>query len=109
MERLRMPSSCAMIPDEELAEIIGGGELQDAWNTFTDHLHFDDIFYQGGLISISISFVPMLLFKVVRAGYDFAENVYNNLSSWFGFHDDTFSAVQDYTDEMRLKRKQRGV
>lgn len=109
MEYLRMPASCAMIPEEEQAEIIGGGELQDAWTSFTDHLHFDDIFYQGGLISISISFVPMLLFKVVKAGFDFAGTVYDNLSYWFGFHDETFTAVQDYTDELRQKREQRGV
>lgn len=109
MEKLHMPASYATIPEEELPEIVGGGELGDAWNSFTDHLHFDDFFFQGGILSISISFVPMLLFNVVTAGYRFAENVYNTLSNLFGFHNDTFSAVQSYTDEMRQKRQQRGV
>ena len=109
MEKLRMPASYATLPEEELPEVYGGGELGDAWNNFTENLHLDDFFFQGGIISVSISFVPMLLFNVVVSGYRFVENAYNNLSNWFGFHDDTFSAVQNYTDEMRKKREDRGV
>lgn len=109
MEKLRMPASYATLPEEELPEIVGGGELGNAWNTFTDNLHLDDFFFQGGIISLSISFVPMLLFNVLVSGYQFVSNIYSNLSDWFGFHDDTFSAVQSYTDEMRQKSQQRGI
>lgn len=109
MEKLHMPASYAMLPEEELSEIVGGGELGDAWGSFTDNLHFDDFFFQGGILSISISFVPMLLFNVLVSGYRFVDNVYKNLSNWFGFHDDTFAAVSSYTDEIRQKREQRGV
>ena len=109
MKEMRMPSSYADIPADEQVQISGGGELADAWNNFTEQLHLDDLFYGDGIISLSISFVPMLLIHVVGAGYRFLENAYNNVSEWFGFHDDTFSALQDYTDEMRQKRQERGV
>ena len=109
MKELQMPASYGTIPEAEQYQIIGGGELSDAWNDFTDRLHLDDFFYGGGVISLSFSFVPMLLFHVFISSYDFAENAYNNLFNWFGFHDDTLSALQDYTDEMRQKRQERGI
>lgn len=48
MENLRMPASYATLPEEELPEIFGGGELGDALDSFTDNLHLDDFFFQGG-------------------------------------------------------------
>ena len=101
MENLRMPASYATLPEEELPG--------DALDSFTDNLHLDDFFFQGGILSISISFVPLLLFNVVVSGYRFVENIYKNLSNWFGYHDDTFSAVSSFTDEMRQKQQRRGI
>ena len=73
---------------------FGGENWGDAFGlAFTDNLHLDDFFFQGGILSISISFVPLLLFNVVVSGYRFVENIYKNLSNWFGYHDDTFSAA----------------
>ena len=93
MKELQMPSSYAAIPAEEQIQIGGGGELSDAWDRFTDQLRLDDFFFSGGILSLSFTFVPMLLFR----------------SNQFGFHDDTLSALQSYTDEMRQKRQERGV
>ena len=45
MENLRMPASYATLPEEELPEIFGGGELGDALDSFTDNLHLDDFFF----------------------------------------------------------------
>lgn len=109
MKELQMPSSYAVIPADEQVKISGGGELSDAWNNFTEQLHLDDFFFSGGILSMSISFVPMLLFRVVSAGYRFAEGVYNKFSNLFGYHDETLSALQTYTDDMRQKRQERGV
>lgn len=108
MKELQMPSSYAAIPAEEQTQ-IGGGELSDAWDRFTDQLRLDDFFFSGGILSLSFTFVPMLLFRVVGSAYRLAENVYVKLSNQFGFHDDTLSALQSYTDEMRQKRQERGV
>ena len=109
MKELQMPSSYAAIPAEEQIQIGGGGELSDAWDRFTDQLRLDDFFFSGGILSLSFTFVPMLLFRVVGSAYRLAENVYVKLSNQFGFHDDTLSALQSYTDEMRQKRQERGV
>ena len=109
MEKLRMPASYATLPEEELPEIFGGGDWEMHWTALRDNLHLDDFFLQGGILSISISFVPLLLFNVVVSGYRFVENIYKNLSNWFGYHDDTFSAVSSFTDEMRQKQQQRGI
>ena len=103
MKELQMPASYGRIPEAEQFQ------LADAWNDFTDRLRLDDFFFSGGVLSLSFSFVPMLLFHVFRSAYDFAENTYNNLVNWFGFHDDTLSALQSYTDDMRQKRQERGV
>ena len=109
MKDLYLPASYASIPEEEQQLVIGGGELQDAWNTFVDNLHLDDLFFGDDVISISISFVPMMLFRVAGACYDFAENIYNNITNWFGIRDNTLDELQSYTDSMRQKQQQRGI
>ncbi len=106
MKDLHMPASYATIPEDEQRLVIGGGELKDAWNNFVEDLHLDDFFFGGGIISISVSFVPMLLFRVAGACYNFAENAYNNITNWLGIRDDTLDALQSYTDEMRQKQQQ---
>ena len=61
MKRIQMPSSYAVVPDGEKALLGGGGAFRDAWTSFTDHLRFTDFFFRGGLLSLSISFIPKLL------------------------------------------------
>lgn len=109
MKNLRMPASYSSIPEEEQRLVIGGGELKDAWNNFVSDLHLDDFFFSDGIISLSISFVPMLLFKVAIAGYNFAENTYKNISTWLGIRDPTLDALQNYTDDMRQKQQSRSI
>ena len=109
MKDLHMPASYAAIPEDEQQLLIGGGELQDAFQNFFDSLHLDDLFFGGGLISLSITFVPTLLFKVAVAGYNFLENAYKNVSNWFGLRDDTLDALQNYTDDIRQKQQNRGI
>ena len=59
MKELQMPASYGRIPEAEQFQIVGGGELADAWNDFTDRLRLDDLFFSGGVLSLSFSFVPM--------------------------------------------------
>lgn len=59
----------------------------------------------SGLLTFSISFVPMLLFNVIRTGYQAAETIYNKLSARYGYQDETLTAFQQYTDEMRNKHQ----
>ena len=89
MKHLCFPASYARLSEEEQCETIGGGDLRSAWSTFTDNLHFGDFSMGSGLLTFSISFVPMLLFNVIRTGY----------------RDETLMAFQLYTDEMRNKHQ----
>lgn len=63
------------------------------------------IFLGQRLLTFSISFVPMLLFNVIRTGYRAAETIYNKLSARYGYQDETLTAFQQYTDEMRNKHQ----
>ena len=64
MKRIQMPSSYAVVTEEEKELLGGGGAFRDAWDSFTDHLRLNDFFFRGGLLSLSISFIPMLLFNI---------------------------------------------
>lgn len=98
MKELRLPSSYAFLPEEEQRMVSGGGELGDALDTFFEHLHLDDLFFGSGLISFSISFVPMLLFNVVKTGVSVAFRIYNGISDLFGFSSETVDAIQSLAD-----------
>lgn len=93
-----MPSSYAVLPEEEQRTISGGGELGDALNNFFDNIHISDLFLGGGLISFSFTFVPMLLFNVVKTGVNVAFQVYNGLSRLLGFSSEEAMMVQQYAD-----------
>lgn len=77
MKNLRLPSSCAFLSEEEQRIVSGGGEFKDAVNEFLDHLHLQDLILGRGLISFSISFVPMMLFTVVKTGFNVAVKIYD--------------------------------
>ena len=49
--------------------------------------------------------IIMLLFNVIRTGYRAAETIYNKLSARYGYQDETLTAFQQYTDEMRNKHQ----
>ena len=66
MKNLQMPHSYISVSEEELRSISGGGPLGDALDLFFSNLRLDDLFFSGGLISLSFTFVPMLLFNVDR-------------------------------------------
>lgn len=98
MKELRLPSSYAVLPEEEQRMISGGGELGDALGNFFDNLHLDDLFFGGGLISFSITFVPMLLFNVVKTSVSVAFQIYNKVSDFFGFSNSTVDEIQTYAN-----------
>ena len=105
MKKLQLPASYAALSPEEQRTAFGGSEFGDAVGSFFDNLHFGDFFWEGGLLSFSFTFVPMLLFNVIRTGYRAAETIYNKLSARYGYQDETLTAFQQYTDEMRNKHQ----
>ena len=76
MKNLQMPHSYISVSEEELRSISGGGPLGDALDLFFSNLRLDDLFFSGGLISLSFTFVPMLLFNVVKTGFNFVVSAY---------------------------------
>ena len=68
MKKLQLPSSYAALSPEEQCAAFGGSEFGDAVGSFFDNLHFNDFFWNGGLISFSFTFVPMLLFRMIKTG-----------------------------------------
>mgnify|MGYP000490571902 FL=1 len=102
MKRIQMPSSYAVVTDGEKALLGGGGAFRDAWTSFTDHLRFTDFFFRGGLLSLSISFIPKLLFNVVKAGFHVAENVHTFL---FGGPSKAATDIENYRNDMHALRE----
>ena len=105
MKKLQLPSSYAVLSEEEQRTVSGGGELKDSLDDFFGSLHLYDFTMGGGLISFSITFVPMLLFNVVRTGYRVAEKLYDSFVARTGRSDETLNALQNYTDAMRQKKE----
>ena len=99
MKSIQMPSSYVRITEEESAHLGGGGPFRDAWDSFADQLHFSDFFFGGGLLTVSISFVPTLLFNVVKAGFNFVRGISDGVSSLFGLNN-VAKDIQNYTDSM---------
>lgn len=96
MKKLQLPSSYAVLSEEEQRTVSGGGKLKDSLDDFFGSLHLYDFTMGGGLISFSITFVPMLLFTAVKNTVSFAYRIYNKLlaSSIFRLGTSTSETVQ---------------
>ena len=93
MKKLQLPSSYAVLSEEEQRTVSGGGELKDE---FLGSLHLHDFTLGEGLVSFSVTFVPMLLFTAVKNVVLFGYRVYNKLlaSSIFRLGTSTSETVQ---------------
>ena len=107
MKNLQMPHSYISVSEEELRSISGGGPLQDALDAFLGNFQFDDLFFSSGLISFSFSFVPLLLFNVIKAGVDVALDLYHGLSGLFGGFSQESREVVQYLSAAREQQQQR--
>ena len=105
MKHLCFPASCARLSEEEQCETIGGGDLRSAWSTFTDNLHFGDFSMGSGLLTFSISFVPMLLFNVVKTGFNFVVGAYDTISDLFHFSREEKELVEYLSDQQQRKQQ----
>lgn len=81
MKKLQLPSSYAVLSEEEQRTVSGGGELKDSLDEFLGSLHLHDFTLGEGLISFSVTFVPMMLFTVVKTGFNVAVKIYDFLLS----------------------------
>lgn len=105
MKNLQMPHSYASVPEEELYSIVGGGPLGDALDLFFNNLRLDDFFFSGGLISFSFTFVPLLLFNVVKTGFNFVVGAYDTISNLFHFSREEKEMVEYLSDQQQRKQQ----
>ena len=106
MKKLQLPSSYAALSPEEQRAAFGGGEFGDAVGNFFDSLHFNDFFWGSGLISFSFTFVPMLLFRMIKAGVQTGIKISQQISRLLGItREATVTAVQ-YLDNAQQKNAQ---
>lgn len=96
MKKLQMPSSYAELSLDEQRSACGGGEFGDAINEFFNSLHIDDFFYGGGLLSFSITFVPMLLFQAVKLGIQTGISIYEQIKQLLGLAETTSATAAEY-------------
>ena len=103
MKKLQLPSSYAALSPEEQRTAFGGSEFGDAVGSFFDNLHLSDFFWDGGLISFSVTFVPMLLFRMIKVGVQTGIKLYQQIGRLLGItREATVSAVQ-YLDNAQQK------
>ena len=105
MKNLQMPHSYISVSEEEQRSISGGGPLGDALDLFFSNLRLDDLFFSGGLISLSFTFVPMLLFNVVKTGFNFVVGAYDTLSNLFHFSREEKEMVEYISDQQQRKQQ----
>ena len=106
MKKLQLPSSYAVLSEEEQRTVSGGGELKDSLDDFFGSLHLYDFTMGGGLISFSITFVPMLLFRVIKTGVQTGIKISQQLGRLLGItREATVTAVQ-YLDSAQQRNDQ---
>lgn len=106
MKKLQLPSSYTALSPEEQRAAFGGSEFGDAVGSFFDNLHFNDFFWNGGLISFSFTFVPMLLFRVIKTGVQTGIKLSQQIGRLPGItREATVTAVQ-YLDNTQQRNDQ---
>ena len=105
MKKLQLPASYAALSPEEQRTAFGGSEFGDAVGSFFDNLHFGDFFWEGGLLSFSFTFVPMLLFNVVKTGFNFVVSAYDTIADLFHFSHEEREMVQYISDQQRREEE----
>lgn len=97
MKTLQMPASYAALSEQEQRCAIGGGELTDALGSFFSSIHLDDFIFGNAFIALSFTFVPALLFNVVRVGFGLVKAISHNISGLLGLQQQAAARIQDQT------------
>lgn len=105
MKDLQMPHTYSVVSEQEQRVISGGGPLGDALDLFFTNLHLDDFSFGGGLISFSFTFVPLLLFNVVKVGFRVLNGAYDSFAKLFHFSHEEEAMVQ-YINEQQQRKQQ---
>ena len=103
MNKLQLPSSYTALSPEEQRAAFGGSEFGDAVGSCFDNLHFGDFFWEGGLSSFSFTFVPMLLFRMIKAGVQTGIKLSQQLGRLLGITRETAVTAVQYLDNVQQR------
>lgn len=103
MKKLQLPSFYAALSPEEQRAAFGGSEFGDAVGSFFDNLHFGDFFWEGGLISFSFTFVPMLLFRMIKAGVQTGIKLSQQIGRLLGITREAAVTAVQYLDNVQQR------
>lgn len=103
MKKLQLPSSYAALSPAEQRTAFGGSEFGNAVGSFFDNLHLNDFFWGSGLISFSFTFVPMLFFRMIKAGVQTGVKLYQQISRLLGITSDAATATALYLDSAQQR------
>ena len=106
MKKLQLPSSYAALSPEEQRAAFGGGEFGDAVSSFFNSLHFNDFFWDSGLISFSFTFVPLLLFRMIKAGIQTGIKLSQQIARLLGITRETTVTAARYLDSAQHRDAQ---
>ena len=106
MKNLQMPHSYISVSEEELRSISGGGPLGDALDLFFSNLRLDDLFFSGGLISLSFTFVPMLLFRMIKTGVQTGIKLSQQIGRLLGITREATVTAVPYLDSAQQRNTQ---
>lgn len=109
MKKLQLPASYAALSPEEQRTAFGGSEFGDAVGSFFDNLHFGDFFWEGGLLSFSFTFVPMLFFRMIKVGVQTGIKLYQQFARLLGVTSEAATTTVQYLDSIQQQRKDRPV
>lgn len=76
---------------------------------FFDNLHFGDFFWEGGLLSFSFTFVPMLFFRMIKVGVQTGIKLYQQFARLLGVTSEAATTTVQYLDSIQQQRKDRPV
>lgn len=103
MKKLQLPSSYAALSPAEQRTAFGGSEFGNAVGSFFDNLHLNDFFWGSGLISFSFTFVPMLFFRMIKAGVQTGIKLYQQITRLLGITRETATVTALYLDNTQRK------
>lgn len=106
MKKLQLPSSYAALSPEEQFAAFGGSEFGDAVGSFFDNLHFNDFFWNGGLFSFSFTFVPMLLFRMIKTGVQTGIKLSQQIGRLLGITREATATAVQYLDNTQQRNGQ---
>lgn len=96
MEKLHLPAYCASLSEAEQRAIDGGGELKEAAGDFFGNTHVDNVSMHRSFFSISFTFVPFLLFNLVKVGFGVVQTFSGNVNTLFKLTGQAGTKLLDY-------------